>query len=35
MRIDLEAHFVIAAYVRAMEERAAPPRYLLDRRTGR
>jgi hypothetical protein len=34
-RIDFEAHFVTAAYVRAMEENPVPPRYQRDLRTGR
>jgi hypothetical protein len=33
-RIDFEAHFVTASYVRAMEESLGYPRYQLDRQTG-
>lgn len=33
-RIDFEAHFVTASYVRAMEENPGYPRYLLDEQTG-
>jgi hypothetical protein len=33
-RIDLEAHFVTASYVQALEENPGYPRYLLDKQTG-